>query len=150
MVLQWYCKYCHPILREINFGKLWTSKIAFFTILEILNFEFRSIWEVKNCWNVLKSNFRTFEIPKNDFFDHFNWPKDFCKICGRGKWSNFNKVFVHNWFVLGDEMGQVILDTCWKRFFLILFQILLGETFHWSLQNTIYIFWCHHLFHAFS
>ena len=47
-------------------------------------------------------------------------------------------------------MGQVILDTCWKRFFLILFQILLGETFHWSLQNTIYIFWCHHLFHAFS
>ena len=32
-------------------------------------------------------------------------------------------------------MGQVILDTCWKRFFLILFQILLGETFHWSLQK---------------
>ena len=36
-----------------------------------------------------------------------------------------------------------------RHFFLILFQILLGETFHWSLQNTIYIFWCHHLFHAF-
>ena len=31
---------CHPILREINFGKIWVSKSAFFTILETLNFEF--------------------------------------------------------------------------------------------------------------
>ena len=31
---------CHPILREINFGKIWISKIAIFTILETLNFEF--------------------------------------------------------------------------------------------------------------
>ena len=30
----------HSILLEINFGKIWISKIAIFTISETLNFEF--------------------------------------------------------------------------------------------------------------
>ena len=32
--------YLPLILREINFGKIWISIIAIFTILETLNFEF--------------------------------------------------------------------------------------------------------------
>ena len=31
---------CHLILRELNSGKIQTSKFAFFPILETLNFEF--------------------------------------------------------------------------------------------------------------
>ena len=47
------------------------------------------------------------------------------------------------------KWGKWFLTHVKSTFFLILFYILLGETFHWSLQNTIYIFWCHHLFSAF-
>ena len=36
------------ILREINFYKIWTSKIAFVTIFETPNFEFWYIWDLRN------------------------------------------------------------------------------------------------------
>ena len=49
----------YPILREINIGKIWMSKIAFFTISEILNFEFWYIWDLEMTQIYIKSKFRT-------------------------------------------------------------------------------------------
>ena len=36
---------CHPILREINFGIIWASKIAIFTVSETHNFEFWLVYD---------------------------------------------------------------------------------------------------------
>ena len=50
---------CHSMLREINFGKIWVSKMALFTISETVNFEFWQIRDLRNGSNWLKLKFRT-------------------------------------------------------------------------------------------
>ena len=56
---------CNAVLREINFSKIWISKMAISTILETLNFEFWQIWDLKDASEPLK-------LPITTFLDCFN------------------------------------------------------------------------------
>ena len=53
---------CHSILLDINFGKIWKSKTAIFTISETPNFEFWEIWDLRKGSNWLKLKFRTQKV----------------------------------------------------------------------------------------
>ena len=55
--------------------------MSFLAILETLNFEFLVNLGLESCSNLLKSNFRTSKIAKNDVFGPFEITKfDFTKI----------------------------------------------------------------------
>ena len=76
---------CHSILCEINFGKIWISKIAIFTISQTLDFAFWHIWDLKNGSNSPKSKFRTSKSAKIDICCLFELTKIWFHV--KSKWQ---------------------------------------------------------------
>ena len=66
---------CHPILRDINFGKIWTSKIAFLQFYTLWTLNFGKSW----TWKLLKftkiPNSESQKLPKITF-----WPFQITKV----------------------------------------------------------------------
>ena len=66
-------------IQEFNWNQFWQNlniKNSLFSMLEALNFEFWSIWDLENGSDLLKSKFRTSIISKKWHF----WPFQFTKI----------------------------------------------------------------------